>query len=104
MTGPNPYTPAPDDNTGAIQRYTVLAIILLCTFVCLLLGSSLISAYRIELGEPVSRGWGWLLGGPVQTFGTSTTALLLGVALLGIALGGVWFLLATLYRWLRRLF
>ena len=87
-----------------IQRYSVLGAILLCTLISSLLGDSLLSVWQIEPGAPIPNGWRWLLGGPVQTFRTETLALLVGVILLGFALGGVWFLIAAGWRWLRRRF
>ena len=85
-----------------IQRYSVLGVIAVCTLISALLGDSLLSARAIEIGEPTARGWAWLLGSDVQTFRTQTVALLLGVVLLGFALGGVWFFAAAGYRWVRR--
>ena len=86
----------------SLQRWTVIATILLCTLIGGLLGDSLVGVWRIAVGEPIPRGWQWLLGSDVQTYGTQTVALLLGVVLLGFALGGVWFLLVAGLRWLRR--
>lgn len=85
-----------------IQRYSVLGVIALCTLISAILADSLLSAWSIEVGEPVARGWGWLLGNDIQTFRTQTVALLVGVVLLGFALGGVWFFAASGYRRLRR--
>ncbi len=86
-----------------IQRYSILGAILLCTLISGLLGDSLIGVYRYEVGEAIPRGWRWLLGEPVQTFGTQTFALLFGIVLLGFALGGVWFLARIGLRMLRDL-
>jgi hypothetical protein len=85
-----------------IQRYSVLGVIALCTLICVILGDSLLSVWSNEIGEPVARGWRWLLGSDVQTFRTQTVSLLLGVVLMGFALGGLWFFAAAGYRWLRR--
>ncbi len=104
MTGPNPYTSAPKQSDNSIQRYTVLAIILLCTLISFLLANSLLGAWSVDVGQPIPGGWRWLLGDSVQTFRTQTVSLLLGVTLMGFALGGVWFFIAAGFRWLRRLF
>ncbi len=90
---------APDDHT--IQRYSILGGVLLCSLISGLLGDSLMGVFWIEVGEPIPRAWRWLLGGPEQSFGTQTAALLLGVILLGFAAGGLWFLLITGLRLLR---
>ncbi len=86
-----------------VQRLSMLGAILLCTLISGLLADSLLGAWQIELGQATPRGWRWLLGSPIQTFATSTFALLFGVLLLGFALGGVWFLAAMGLRWLRHL-
>ena len=104
MTDLNPYTSTPKRSDSPIQRYTALAIILLCTLISFLLASSLLGAWSIGVGELIPGGWRWLLGGSVQTFRTQTVALLLGVTLMGFALGGVWFFVTAGFRWLRRLF
>lgn len=87
-----------------VQRYTVLGVILVCTLFSAILADSLLGVWRVYIGDPIPGGWRWLLGSPVQTFRTETIALLVGVVLLGFALGGVWFLLAAGFRWLRRRF
>ena len=86
----------------SLQRWTIIAAIMVCTLISGLLGDSLLGVWRSAVGEPIPRGWRWLLGSDVQTFGTQSAALLLGVLLLGFALGGVWFLFITGLRWLRR--
>ena len=86
-----------------IQRWSTLAIILLCTLISSLLAESLWRAWRIPIGEPTPRSWQWLLGSPVQTFRTETFALLSGVVLLGFALGGLWFLVSIGIRGLHSL-
>jgi hypothetical protein len=84
-----------------VWRLSILGLVLLCTLISGLLGDSLIGAYRVAAGEPLPRGWRWLLGASEQNFGTQTAALLLGVLLLGFALGGVWFLIRVAIGWLR---
>lgn len=88
-----------DDNL--IQRYSILGGILLCTLISGLLGDSLIGVYRVDVGEPIPRAWRWLLGAAEQSFSTQTFALLLGVILLGLAFGGMWFLAVTGLRLVR---
>ena len=89
----------PDDH--AIQRYSILGGVLLCSLISGLLGDSLLGVFWIEVGEPIPRAWRWLLGAAEQSFGTQTFALLLGVILLGFGAGGLWFLLLTGLRLLR---
>ena len=84
------------------RRYVVLGAILLCTLISALLADSLLTVWQIAQGEPIPRGWRWLLGSPAQTFRTETLALAVGAALMGFALGGVWFLAGAGWRWLRR--
>jgi hypothetical protein len=91
---------ATDDKS--LQRWTIIATILLCTLISGLLGDSLLGVWRIAVGDAIPRGWQWLLGSDLQTYRTQTVALLLGVVLLGFALGGVWFTFVTGLRWLRR--
>lgn len=86
-----------------IQRYSILGAVLLCTLISGLLGDSLIGVFRNNIGDPIPRGWRWLLGESVQTFGTQTFALLFGIILLGFALGGVWFLAQVGLRMVRDL-
>lgn len=99
----HPSTHTTLDEHHLTFRLSILGAILLCTLIAALLGDSLIGVYGIEVGAPIPRGWQWLLGEPIQTFGTQTTALLLGVLLFGFALGGGWFLAAVAIRWLRGL-
>ncbi len=82
-----PQQPAVRRDT-MIQRYSILGAALLCTLIAGLLGDSLLGVYGIDVGESVPRGWRWLLGVEAQTFGSQTFALLMGVVLLGFALGG----------------
>ncbi len=104
MSELNPYPASPRSGGSTVQRYTVLAVIVLCTVICLLLALSLLSAWGVPESEAVPSGWRWLLGTDVQTFRSETIALLLGTVLLGFAVGGIWFLLAAGWRWFRRLF
>jgi len=90
-------------NEQRIYRFSILGAILLCALIALLLGDSLISAYRIDVGASLPRGWRWLLGADEQNFGTQTFALLLGVTLVGFAVGGLWFLVRVTLGWLRNL-
>ena len=85
-------------NEQRIYRFSILGAILLCVLIALLLGDSLISAYQVDVGSVAPRGWRWLLGADAQTFGTQTFALLLGVTLMGFAIGGLWFLVRVRYR------
>ena len=85
-----------------IQRYSVLGIIAACTLISMILADSLLGVWSVEIGESIPVGWRWLLGESVQTFRTQTVELLVGVVLLGFALGGVWFFIGAGYRWLRR--
>ncbi|NJN81005.1 MAG: hypothetical protein HC802_01090 [Caldilineaceae bacterium] len=78
-----------------------MGAVLLCTLISAILADSLLSVWQTEIGEPISRGWVWLLGGPAQSFGTQTAAFLLGIVLLGFAFGGVWFTVALGFRWVR---
>lgn len=94
-----PRLQPPDDHT--IQRYSILGGVLLCTLISGLLGDSLIGVFWIDVGDPIPRGWRWLLGAAEQSFGTQTFALLLGIVLLGFALGGLWFLALAGLRILR---
>jgi hypothetical protein len=84
-----------------VVRYSILGVIALCTLISGLLGDSLVGVYRIEEGEPIPRGWRWLLGASEQTFGTQSFALLLGIILLGFAFGGAWFLIQMGIRYIR---
>jgi hypothetical protein len=102
MREQNPYTISTAGMDHRIQRYSVLGVIVLCTLLSGILADSLLGVWRINVGEPIPGGWRWLLGAPVQTFRTQTSALLVGVLLLGFSLGGVWFFLAAGFRWLRR--
>jgi hypothetical protein len=102
MTRPAPRRAPTAGTEHLIQRYSVLGAILLCTLISGLLGDSLIGVWRIAPDAPIPNGWRWLLGSPVQTFRTETLALFIGVVLMGFALGGVWFLIAAGWRWLRR--
>ena len=104
MTGQNPYRITDSGMDHRVQRYSVLGVIVVCTLFSLILANSLLDARSVEIGEPIPGGWRWLLGDSVQTFRTETIALLVGVVLLGFALGGVWFLLTAGFRWLRRRF
>ena len=96
----SPRRPRPG-NEQRIYRISILGAILLCVLIALLLGDSLINAYRIDVGESLPRGWRWLLGGDEQSFGTQTFALLLGITLMGFAVGGLWFLARIAFAWLR---
>ncbi len=98
---PRQYLPPRPQTDQTIQRYSIMGVVLLITLISGLLGDSLIGAYRIEVGEPLPRGWRWLLGASEQTFGAQTMALLLGVILLGVAIAGAWFLIQLGVRWLR---
>jgi hypothetical protein len=98
---PRQYVPSGSQSDQTIQRYSIMGVVLLITLISGLLGDSLVGVYRIEVGEPLPRGWQWLLGAPEQSFGSQTLALLLGVILLGVALGGAWFLLQLGIRWVR---
>ena len=89
---------------GQTQKLTILGAILLCTLISGLLGDSLIAAWSIEIGLPTPRAWRWLLGSETQTFSTQTFSLLFGIALLGFAFGGTWFLAAAGFHWIRRRF
>lgn len=89
------------NQSNLIQRWTVLGVIGLCVLVCGLMADSLLSAWEIPVGEPAARGWQWLLGGPEQTFRGETIALLVGSLLLGVTLGGLWFLAGVGLNWLR---
>ncbi len=100
--GLNPSTHTLDEH-HRIFRLSILGAILLCTLIAGLLSDSLLGVYGIAEGEPIPRGWQWLLGAPTQTFATQTMALLSGALLLGFALGGGWFLAAVAIRWLRGL-
>lgn len=84
-----------------IQRYAILAGVLIFTLISGLLGDSLIGVYRIDVGDAIPRGWRWLLGAAEQSFSTQTFALLVGVILLGFAFGGMWFLARTTLRMVR---
>lgn len=92
---------ARNNQKDVIQRWTVLGAIGLCVLVCGLIADSLLSAWKIPVGDPAARGWQWLLGGPEQTFRGETIALLAGSLLLGVTLGGLWFLAAVGLNWLR---
>jgi hypothetical protein len=98
---PRQYVPPRPHTDQTIQRYSIMGVVLLITLISGLLGDSLVGVYRIEVGEPLPRGWRWLLGAAEQSFGTQTLALLLGVILLGVAVGGAWFLIQLGVRWLR---
>lgn len=100
---PRQYTPPPRVSSGdnLVVRYSILGVVALCTLISGLLGDSLVGVYRIEEGEPIPRGWRWLLGAAEQTFGTQTFALLFGVILLGFAFGGGWFLVQMGIRFVR---
>ena len=87
---------------NATARWTVIGAVLLSTLISGLLADSLIGASLLSVGEPLPFVWGWLLGSAVQTVGTATVALLLGVLLLGFSLSGLWFLLVLGARTLRR--
>jgi hypothetical protein len=89
-----------DDNL--IYRLSILGGILLCALTSGLLGDALLGVYGLDIGAAVPGGWRWLVGGPQQTFATQTRALLFGVALIGFALGALWFLAGVGMRWLRR--
>lgn len=102
LTRANPYPVRTAASDHLVQRYVVLGTILLCTLISALLADSLLGVWQIAQGEPIPRGWRWLLGSPVQTFRTETLALLMGAVLMGFALGGVWFLVGAGWRWLRR--
>lgn len=102
MTEPNPYRATPVSSDNRIQRYTILSVIALCTLISAILADSLLGVFSVDVGEPIAIGWRWLLGNSVQTFRTQTVALLVGVVLLGFALGGVWFLVGAGIGWLRR--
>jgi hypothetical protein len=99
---PRQYIPqrAPSGDNLVI-RYSILGVVTLCTLISGLLGDSLLSVYRIDEGEAIPRGWRWLLGASEQTFGTQSFALLVGVILLGFAIGGAWFLVQMGIRFLR---
>lgn len=84
-----------------IMRYSIVGVVALCTLISGLLGDSLVGVYRIDEGEPIPRGWRWLLGASEQTFGTQSFSLLFGVILLGFAIGGAWFLVQMGIRFLR---
>jgi hypothetical protein len=84
-----------------VIRYSILGVVALCTLISGLLGDSLIGVYRIDEGEPIPRGWRWLLGAAEQSFGTQSFALLFGVILLGFAFGGGWFLVQMGIRFIR---
>jgi hypothetical protein len=86
-----------------IYRLSILGGVLLCALIAALLGDSLLSVSVLAEGAAMPGGWRWLLGADAQTFATQTLALLLGVLLLGFALGGFWFLAAVALRRLRRL-
>lgn len=98
----NPYVAPMAGSERVVQRYSILGAILLCTLISGLLADSLLSVWQIEEGEAIPAGWQWLLGSPVQTFRTETLSLLIGAVLMGFALGGVWFIVAAGWRWLRR--
>ena len=98
---PRQYIPMRPRTDQVVQRYTIMGVVLLITLISGLLGDSLLSVYRIEEGEPLPRGWQWLLGAAEQSFSTQTFALLGGVVLLGLACGGLWFLIHLGVRWLR---
>src|SRR5215213_1534819 len=84
-----------------VIRYSILGVVALCTLISGLLGDSLLSVYRIDEGDAIPRGWRWLLGASEQSFGTQSYALLIGVILLGFALGGGWFLIQMGIRFIR---
>ncbi len=96
------YEPRQTLDDHLVFRLSILGGVLLCALLATLLGDSLLGVYGIAEGEPLPRSWQWLLGAPVQSFATQTTALLLGVLLLGFALGGFWFLAGVALRWMRR--
>lgn len=98
---PRQYLPTRPHSDQTIQRYSIMGVVLLITLISGLLGDSLIGVYRIDVGESLPRGWRWLLGAAEQSFSTQTTALLVGVILLGFAFGGLWFLVHLGIRWLR---
>lgn len=89
-------SPGMDDHR--LLTLSILGGVLLCTLIAGLLGDSLLGVFARAEGEPIPRGWQWLLGVSEQTFGTQTMALLLGVLLLGFALGGCWFLVGVALR------
>jgi hypothetical protein len=99
---PRQYTPPPrvrGDNI--VMRYSILGVVALCTLISGLLGDSLVGVYGIPEGEPIPRGWRWLLGAAEQSFSTQSYALLFGVVLLGFAFGGGWFLVQMGFRFIR---
>jgi hypothetical protein len=98
---PRQYVPTRPRTDQTIQRYSIMGVVLLITLISGLLGDSLVGVYQIDVGEPLPRGWQWLLGASEQSFNTQTTALLVGVVLLGFAIGGSWFLIHVSIRWLR---
>jgi len=93
-------SPGIDDHR--LLTLSILGGVLLCTLIAGLLGDSLLGVFARAEGEPIPRGWQWLLDAPEQTFGTQTMALLLGVLLMGFALGGCWFLVGVALSRLRR--
>lgn len=99
-----PQHPNEAKNRGAdniVIRYSILGVVTLSTLISGLLGDSLLGVYRIDEGDPIPRGWRWLLGVTDQTFGSQSFALLFGVILLGFAFGGIWFLFAQAIRFVR---
>jgi hypothetical protein len=86
---------------NVVIRYSILGVVTLCTLISGLLGDSLLGVYRIDEGDPIPRGWRWLLGVTDQTFGAQTVALIFGVILLGFAFGGIWFLFVQAIRFIR---
>jgi hypothetical protein len=104
---PRQYTPPSSPprrvrgNDNLVVRYSILGAVALCTLISGLLGDSLVGVYRIGEGEPIPRGWRWLLGAAEQTFGTQSFALLFGVILLGFSIGGAWFLAQMGIRFIR---
>jgi hypothetical protein len=98
---PRHYVPPRARGDNLVIRYSILGMVALCTLISGLLGDSLVGVYRIDEGEPIPRGWQWLLGASEQTFGTQSFALLFGVILLGFAFGGAWFLAQMAIRFIR---
>jgi hypothetical protein len=101
---PRQYLPqqrARNRDNNVVIRYSILGVVALSTLISGLLGDSLVGVYRIDVGEPIPRGWRWLLGTSEQTFGTQSFSLLFGAILLGFAFGGGWFLVQMGIRYLR---
>jgi hypothetical protein len=98
---PSPPSPRIQGNDSLVIRYSILGVVALCTLISGLLGDSLVGVYRIDEGEPIPRGWRWLLGAAEQSFSTQSYALIFGSILLGFAFAGGWFLVQMGIRFIR---